>query len=317
MLNVKLFGPGQAWYDEQPLAGFPQQQASLLLCYLLLHKPYPLHREHLASIFWPDDASPKARKCLCNALWRLRQMLLSMGANPDEYIFIHDETISFRTTSRYLLDVDTFEELANACLPVSADELTAEQVEQMEGGVHLYIGDLLESVYEDWCLYERERLHLLYLHILNKLMLYYGLINQPLQGLVFGNRILANDPLRENVQRQMMWLYWLAGDRNAALSQYKHCVQILWEELKIRPMPETQRLYEQILINLVQPDEWLDQRTLLFSIEKKREHDVESAAVNQPVARRIKALREMLVATQRELRQIEKLIYEAGSGTNF
>jgi len=47
MLEIRLFGTGQAYYFNQDLAGFPKQQAYLLLCYLLLNREHPHAREQL------------------------------------------------------------------------------------------------------------------------------------------------------------------------------------------------------------------------------------------------------------------------------
>jgi DNA-binding SARP family transcriptional activator len=44
----------------------------------------------------------------------------------------------------------------------------------------------------------------------------------------------------------MMRLYYLAGNRTAALRQYEHCVQALRRELAVDPAARTVALYEQI-----------------------------------------------------------------------
>ena len=42
----------------------------------------------------------------------------------------------------------------------------------LEEAVELYHGDLIETLYSDWCIYERDRLQLVYLAMLEKLMGY-------------------------------------------------------------------------------------------------------------------------------------------------
>ena len=42
------------------------------------------------------------------------------------------------------------------------EPLKSEQVAELEAAVKLYTGDLLEGLYTDWCLLERERFRLLY-----------------------------------------------------------------------------------------------------------------------------------------------------------
>ena len=51
-----------------------------------------------------------------------------------------------------------------------------------------------------------------------------------------------------------MRLYAWAGQRNAALHQYRECVRILEQELGVAPLAETTELYEAIKGNrLLQP----------------------------------------------------------------
>ena len=67
------------------------------------------------------------------------------------------------------------------------------------------------------------------------------------RGLECGRRILAVDPLRESVQREVMLLLALNGQRVEAIRMYKRLVALLKSELDIAPMPETERLHDDIL----------------------------------------------------------------------
>jgi len=91
MLELKLFGTGQARYLDRSLAGFPNQQCCLLLCYLLLNRHRPHCRERLAAIFWGECATDVSRKHLSQALWRLRQCLGSVGARADDYVSVSND----------------------------------------------------------------------------------------------------------------------------------------------------------------------------------------------------------------------------------
>ncbi len=253
MLELQLFGPSQASYCNRPLPGFPNRQSYLLLCYLLLNRHHSHHRERLAAFFWNEYPTAVSRKYLRNALWQLRQALQLVGASADEYLLISDDSVSFLTSSRYWLDVEVFEATVTRCQDLSGYELTPEQAAHLEEATDLYTGDLLEGIYEDWCLYDRERLSLLYLNALSKLIAFHEVNGAYERGLTYGARILARDHTREKVHRQMMRLYWLLGDRNAALAQYKRCAQILREELGIPPMKETRLLYEQMLHSQFDP----------------------------------------------------------------
>ena len=254
MYDIKLLGTGQAFYDGKAITGFPGQQHCLLFYYLLLNRQIPHTREQVAAVFWGDSPSSLARKHLRNTLWRLSQAFRSVGASLDELIAIQEDYIAFAKTNTYRLDIDEFETASRLSLDHSSQELSPEQVSQLEIAADLYKGDLLEGVYEDWCLYERERLRLAFLNILIRLMEYHGRNGNYERGLQHGQRILLLDPTRERVHRQMMMIHWLAGDREAALLQYRSCCEILQTELGITPVQETQHLHETILRSSSSPD---------------------------------------------------------------
>jgi DNA-binding SARP family transcriptional activator len=246
MLTIRLLGAGQASYLGQPLIGFPAQQPYLLLCYLLLFRHHPHSRERLAAVFWGDCTTAMSRKCLRNALWRLRHELQLAGAPVDTYIAADGEYVSFLGASPYWLDIEAFESPAASFRGLAGHALQPEQAQALQDADALYAGDLLEGVYEDWCLQERERLRLLHINTLNKLMDYHTMHKVYEAGLACGNAILALDSTREGVHQRMMHLYWLSGDRCAALGQYHRCTQILREELGVAPMEQTRRMYEQM-----------------------------------------------------------------------
>lgn len=247
MLSLNLFGTGQLCYGERTLPGFPRHQPHLLICYLALYPDRTHSREHLAAVFWGDHSTGDSRKYLRNALWRLRQTLQSIQAPDEEYLYVADDTVALADRENLWVDTRAFEENVMCCHHVAGPMLTAEQARDLECAVQLYRGDLLQDTYDDWCIYERERFQLLCLSALSKLMGYYEAIGDYGRALEHGERILSYDNTRERAHRQMMRLYWLLGDRSAALAQYKRCAQILQESLHLRPMAQTRRLYQEMV----------------------------------------------------------------------
>jgi DNA-binding SARP family transcriptional activator len=247
VLSLNLFGTGQLCCGGRTLPGFPRHQPHLLICYLALYPDQVHSREHLAAVFWGDHSTSDSRKYLRNALWRLRQALQSIQVPDENYIHVADDTVSLSTQGGLWLDTRAFEEKVKCCHEVAGSRLTAAQAGELESAVELYRGDLLQDTYEDWCIYERERFQLLYLSALSKLVSYHEATGNYEHALAHGERILAHDDTRERTHRQMMRLYWLLGDRSAALAQYKRCVQILQESLHLRPMAQTKRLYHEML----------------------------------------------------------------------
>jgi DNA-binding SARP family transcriptional activator len=197
MLEIRLFGTGQAKFKDQIIADFPNQQPCLLLCYLLINNQYPNHREQLSTLFGGNSSTRTARKRLRNTLWRLRKIFQSVGAPAEDYLLIAEDTISFITTSAYWLDIEIFKSATEECKDISGREISSEQVASLETAVQLYTGDLLEGIYEDWLLYDQEQLRIAYLSALNKLLVHHASNGNYEQGLTYGERILASDRTRE------------------------------------------------------------------------------------------------------------------------
>lgn len=318
MLSVKLFGSGQAYIGDQPLSGFPNQYGCLLLCYLLLNKPHPQNREKIANQFWGGLPSQTSRKYLRNALWRLRHAFQIAGEPLEKYIFINEDTISFINHETTWLDTEIFENVISRHLIIPEHEINDEQVQNLENATDLYIGDLLESCYDDWCLYDRERYRLLYTHAMQKIMLFHTHHLHFRQALSTGERLLALDNTQEKVHRQMMGLYWLQGNRSAAISQYKKCYEILHEELGIRPMRETRTIYEQILSGQTQPNTVSDlpirdASTAENQFPNKLQAQYQSESLFSHTLQRLQKLQEKIEETHAEIQQLERIIYEAMS----
>ena len=306
MLKLRLFGPGQACYEDRPLAGFPNQQCHRLLCYLLLNRGHPHGRERLAAVFWSEYSTATSRKYLRNALWRLRAALQAAGAPADEYLLIDDGAVCWNDAGPFWLDVQAFEAAIVGCQGLGGQQLAEEQAVRLRDAVALYAGDLLEGVYEDWCLYDREQFRLLYLSALGKLLVFcesHGLYER---GLGYGKRLLAYEPTREKVHRQVMRLYWLVGERGEALAQYKCCAQILREELGSPPTARTRLLYEQMLHNQFDPASWLVSREDRSPVPAQPEPSLQ--ALTQYAVQKLERLQVMAAESRAELAQVEHLI---------
>lgn len=247
-LQISLFGTvriaHEGWSSEMKVTHTIQG----LLAYLLLfrHRCHP--REVLAGLFWGDHSEERARSCLSTALWRLRRVLEPPGTPQGTYLATTPSgEVGFNGDSDYWLDVAVFEQPAGRAVKQHAADLTTAEVQELKRALKLYTGELLEGFYDEWVLRERERMRLMYLNSLASLMQYYQQHGAYEEGLACGQQILDQDPLREEVHREMIRLYLASGQRTLALRQYEACRQILTAELGIPPMEETQALYAQMV----------------------------------------------------------------------
>ncbi len=234
MLQLYTLGELQIELDGQPLR-LPTQKARDLLAYLILHHDRALSRDLLAGTFWPDRPDPRARRALSQALWQIRSAL----GPAAERLAADKDAITFSLHPNDRLDVAEFEQKAQAA---SLSDLGA--------AVALYRADFLEGCYEDWGLLERERLRELFLNVLERLIARHKQRGEYEKALVYAQRLVAADPLRESAHQELMRLYHLLGRDRAALEQYQGLCRILADEIGGEPMDGTVLLAQEIAARL-------------------------------------------------------------------
>jgi DNA-binding SARP family transcriptional activator len=246
-LQISLFGRVRLTHEDWSKEIKLTHSVQGLLAYLLLHRHRTFSRDVLAALYWGEQSQDKARGSLYSALWRLRTVLEPDGVPSGTYLSsCYSSEVGFNHDSPYWLDVAVFEEQITRILDTPYQLLEVGNIEKMESVLQLYSGELLEGFYDDWALRERERLRSLYLNALTYLMRYQKFHGNYEKGLTYGRKILELDPLREEIHREMMWLYVESGQRALALRHYETCRDILKTELNVQPMEETQSLYAKI-----------------------------------------------------------------------
>src|SRR5207237_595522 len=180
------------------------------------------------------------------ALWRLQSWLRPFLADGQSLLLVEEQQVTFHGAGAYWLDTAEFER--NITLARQMNEANPDLAAAALGqALELYRGELMEGYFAEWCLAERERLHQLYLQSLVHLMVYHGGRREYREAISFAQRILQDDPLREDVQRELMKLFALDLQPAEALLQYRRCADVLRTELGIEPMPETQTLFRHLL----------------------------------------------------------------------
>ena len=246
-LRIFLFGQFRVQCGEEILTEQYSPKLQQLFCYLLFFRDRSHSREALASLLWGNSSTAQSKKYLRQALWQLQNSVESRDRGGSWHMLLVDpDRVCLNPNADLWLDVAVFERAFARTQGIAGATLDSQQVQALYDAADLYRGDLLEGCYQDWCLYERERLQNMYLTLLDKLMDYCEAHNKCEIGLDFGARILRYDGARERTHRRLMRLYYLTGDRTAALRQYDHCVRALRKELAVKPAARTVTLYQLI-----------------------------------------------------------------------
>ena len=246
-LRVYLFGSPTIIRDDMPLP-ITSQKAQALFYYLISNRQV-YSRERLAALFWGDTSERQAKGSLRNTLYELRRDLAPGNMPAKEYILAEGNTLCFNTEADYWLDTEEFEWLLD-----KKGEGERVRMGNWSKAAELYRGDFLEGFivkdsfdFEDWSFFERERLQRRCLEALTELSDYCSRQGEYERAIAYATQILSRDNLQENIHRQLMRLYYAAGNRSAALRQYEICKEVIERELGVAPLAETTTIYEQVL----------------------------------------------------------------------
>jgi DNA-binding SARP family transcriptional activator len=244
-LQVRLFGQFSLCCGDEVLDELIPGKAKELFCYLLTHRGRPIAREVLASVLWGDYTTERSKQYLRKALWQLQSSLDNSSKLNGPILQVDSKGVSVRSDAELWVDLFQFE-LACSGEDSASVNTGASLMSTVETAVNLYRGDFLEGWYQDWCLYERERLQNIYLALLDKIVGYSESSGEYEKGLDYAKRILQCDRANESAHRHLMRLRYLSGDRSGALHQYEICAGALKEELDVQPSERTRKLYEHI-----------------------------------------------------------------------
>ena len=236
-LRLRLMGTPEVRLDGVRLS--IQRRRALALLAFLAVTGRPHRREVLATLLAGDAAEAQAHKHLSNALTDLRAAL-------GEYLVVERQTVAFDCDRPYWLDVAAIRSLL-------ADGIPAGDVGAVQRAVDLYQDEFLAGLvlpdapaFDEWLTLQREQLGQLLVRGLQTAIDHHARDGTAAEGIAAAQRLLAEDPWREEAHRQLMALLAASGQRSAALSQYEICRRVLAEELGVEPAAETRALYERL-----------------------------------------------------------------------
>lgn len=238
-LGLLLLGPPRVELDGV-VVSFDTRKALALLAYLALAER-PQRREALADLLWPDYPQSRAalRRTLSAITTRIGQGWvesvndsLALRRSPDLFVDVHR--------------LQAWAAAATAAAPGTSDTLQA--------AAALYRDDFLAGfslrdspAFDDWQIAQAEQLRRVLARLLERLIQRDGAAGDLPVAITSARRWLSLDPLNEQSHRTLMLLYARAGERSAAIHQYRTCVRVLERELGVPPLAETTALYRAIM----------------------------------------------------------------------
>jgi len=191
-----------------------------LLAFLAMHGP--CHRPFVAGSLWPN--SDEAR-----ALSNLRAAVLKVRQAAREVLEVDGSTLSLSPS----VVVDLVELVESVEQVVHHETLDGERAEHLLG-----TGVLLPGWYDDWVMFERERLHHRRVRALEVLAVQELETGHADLALAAARDAVALEPLRESAHRLLIRAHLALGNRALAVTVLAHYQRDLARDLHIEPSPE-------------------------------------------------------------------------------
>jgi DNA-binding SARP family transcriptional activator/tetratricopeptide (TPR) repeat protein len=248
-MELRILGPVEVWHAGRPLHLGPAKQRTLM-AKLLQHPNQVVSAGHLIEAMWGETAPKTAPAILHTYVYRLRRALQSAvdGRTGEELLITQPPGYLLRVRKGQL-DLERFESLvaAAARATVRGDHPTAARL--LRSALSLWRGEPFANVAweglrrSETIRLEERRLEALEMRIDADLRLgRHGDLTGELAALV------AEHPLRERLQGQLMVALYRSGRQAEALACYRQLRQMLVDELGLEPGTDLQKLQRAILV---------------------------------------------------------------------
>ncbi|WP_394771406.1 BTAD domain-containing putative transcriptional regulator [Lacisediminihabitans sp.] len=187
-------------------------------------------RTYFANLLWPDCSESQAAGSLRASLHAISHQqpgLLNPSSNP--LSLDSSVAVDVNRVRRIIADID------------------GQEIDRA-GAIHELRGaDLLPDWYEDWVLFERERLNSQRLRALESLAEHYLAIADIGRALDAAGAAVEIEPLRESSHLLLLRCHLALGNSAAAMRLYHSLEERLLEEMSIAPSPRFTELLDGVL----------------------------------------------------------------------
>src|SRR5580693_6015876 len=238
-LRLALLGPPVVLRDGLPVTFDTRKAVALLALLAVTGREHS--REQLADLLWPEADSAKGRASL-------RRTLSVTAAAMASGLTISRAAVTLDLAA-VQVDVREFEALIGRADAAS-----------LERAVQLYRDDFLSGFvlrgcpdFEEWQASVSEGLRQALARGLQRLVAACIAEGDLERATGHARRWLQLDPLHEPAHQAIIRLHGWAGQRSAAMRQYRSLVRVLDRDLAVRPLPETTRLYDDVRAGRLEP----------------------------------------------------------------
>ena len=249
-LTIKMLGPVEIVRDAaRPFAAdaWTTRRARDILCFIASRSHHRTPKDTIVDTFWRDTDLKSVEKNFHPTMSHVRKALNSNQPLKQNFLIYRDGDYQLNPEFSYRIDTEEFDRLI-------ADGETARRgrdfdrcIDCYEQAVALYRGEFMQGSYEDWVDEQRSYYREQYLRMLEALARVAEKNSDWSQAMNLAQRILHEDPFREDIHCMVMRSQAALGNRVAVKEQYETLRGLLQKELGVEPAMATQKTYHDLV----------------------------------------------------------------------
>ncbi|HEY0080412.1 MAG TPA: BTAD domain-containing putative transcriptional regulator [Pyrinomonadaceae bacterium] len=249
-LSMHMLGAVEIFRDPvRPLAAdaWTTKRARDILCFIASRPHRRASKDTIIDTFWEEADFDAVEKNFHPTISHIRKALNSNQPLKQNFLLYRDGDYLLNPDFSYRIDIEEFDHLVAAGETARRARDQETFVNSYEQAIKLYRGDFMQGCYDEWAEQQRSYYREQYLRLLETLAAAAQKSEEWSRSLDLAQKILKDDPFREDVHCMMMRAHAALGNRVAVREQYETVKRLLRKELGVEPAAETQRIFRELL----------------------------------------------------------------------
>jgi LuxR family transcriptional regulator, maltose regulon positive regulatory protein len=249
-LTINMLGPVEIFRDwARPFApdAWTTRRARDIFCFITSRPHHRAPKDSIIDTFWRDTDLKTIEKNFHPTMSHVRKALNSNQPLKQNFLAYRDGDYQLNLEFSYRIDTEEFDRLISEGESARRERDFDRCINLYERAVTLYRGEFMQGSYEPWVEEQRSYFREQHLRMLESLAAVAEKKGEFLPAMDLAQKILKDDPFREDIHCLVMRAQAAQGNRVAVKEQYETLRELLQKELGVEPAMQTQKAYRELV----------------------------------------------------------------------
>jgi len=223
------------------------RRARDILCFIASRRHRRVSKDTIIDAFWGESDFGSVEKNFHPTISHIRKALNSNQPLKQNFLLYRDGDYQLNPEFSYRIDTEEFDRLVTEGDAARRSREQDGYVRAYEEAVALYRGEFMQGSYDDWVEEQRSYYREQFLRMLESLAAVAERKQDWVRAMDLAQRILRDDPFREDIHCLVMRAHAALGNRVAVKEQYETLRGLLQKELGVEPAMQTQKAYKELV----------------------------------------------------------------------